>query len=88
MNKYCIKGSKQLERWIQEYNRNHPDDICNIAGTLYEAYYHLRENHKNFRCWNVNATLPENYTLLLFEEFKRIVLDGNQVQEQNFNIWN
>ena len=42
----------------------------------------------DFRYWNIEDFPPEGYIVLSFKEFKRIVLDGNQVQEQNFNIWN
>lgn len=87
MNKYCVKGGKQLTKWIQEYNKNNLES-CNIHGDSHEDYYYLCENHENFRYWNIEDFPPEGYIVLSFKEFKRIVLDGNQVQEQNFNIWN
>lgn len=87
MNKYCVKGGKQLAKWIQEYNKNNLQS-CNVFGDFDGGYYYLYENHENFRWWKHESTKPSDYTLLSFKEFKRIVLDGNQVQEQNFNIWN
>ena len=82
MNKYCVKGCKELAEWT----RNYQNDICNVRGNNTEGYYYLQETHENFTLWNHESRIPEGYTLLSFEEFKRIVLDGNS-EEQNFNIW-
>lgn len=76
MNKYCVKGCKELTEWTREYDRKHPNAACNVRGNDTEAYYSLKEKHKNFRWWNHELTKPSDYTLLSFKEFKRIVLDG------------
>ena len=85
MNKYCVKGCKELAEWTREYDRKYPNSACDIRGNNTEGYYSLKEEHENFRWWNHEKT-PEGYIVLSFEEFKRIVLDGNS-EEQNFNIW-
>jgi len=71
LTKWCIKGCTELTQW----DRKHKDGKCNVNFSYHERYYFT--NDENLLKWDHQVLMPENHTLLTFEQFKEKILNMN-----------
>lgn len=74
--KWCIRGCKELEEW----QLNDMGDKCEVSFTYYSRFYYTDDT--DLIIWDYRHVIPNGYTEITFEEFKRKIPKKEKMKEK------